>query len=142
MKLSKFCIQVLSTLPSDEVVYRTMSHSFTAKELMEGLETRNDDALMWATSLAQIVVDFLSRNKSSKAQFLEFEEIAKTIESAIFIRLLEQLCADSEKVVFFNGVKKYNKNRMIEEFNNNSPAALEYACAFLSWTKKLILSKS
>lgn len=140
MKLSKFCMQILSTLPSEEVVYQTMSHSFTAKELIEGLDSRDEDALTWATSLAQIVVDFLARNKSPKSQFVEFTEAAQAVDSEIFIRLLEQLGAQNDKVVFFNGVTKYNRNQMIEEFKNNSAVSLEYACAFLSWTKKLILS--
>lgn len=135
-------MQILGMLPSEEVVYQTMSHSFTAKDLIDGLERRDEDALTWATSLAQIVVDFLARNKSPKSQFVEFKEAAQAVDTDIFIRLLEQLCALDDKVVFFNGATKYNRNQMIEEFKNSSAVSLEYACAFLSWTKKLILSKS
>lgn len=142
MKLSKFCMQILSTLPPEDFVYLTMSHSFTAKELIDGLESRDEEALTWATSLAQIVVDFLARNKSPKSQFVEFKEAAQAVDSAIFIRLFEQLAASDDRVVFFNGTTKYNRNQMIAEFKNNSAVSLEYACAFLSWTKKLILSKS
>lgn len=142
MKLSKFCMQILGLLPPEEVVYQTMSHSFTAKDLIDGLESRDEDALTWATSLAQIVVDFLARNKSPKSKFIEFKEAAQAVDSDIFIRLLEQLGARDDKVVFFNGVTKYSRNQMIEAFKNNSEVSLEYACAFLSWTKKLILSTS
>lgn len=138
MKISNFCIEILSTMDPTEEVYVTMSKTYTAQDLIEGLKNRDEFALTWATSLAQITVGFLERNKTSKSESIQFEATARDIGSAIFIKLLEQLHADEQRVVFFNGVKKYSRDQMIEEFKNNSSVCIEYACAFLNWTSKLI----
>lgn len=140
MKISEFCIVFLEKLNPLEVVYKTMSHYYTAQELIEGLKNKEEEALRWATSVARVCVELVSCGSYSKSDAVEMMNFAEKINLPIFEKLLGELRDDEKNIVFFDGVATYNRNQMIFEIQHHTDIAMDYVCVFLSYVKKIILA--
>lgn len=132
MKFSQYVLQVLTELPEDKIVRKTMSGPWTAKQVISMIEEQSNDVKIWVSDLLRVFRDvvmvpsYKSQSlKNLKKEHSDYIEIAQSLDNTVFKALLKEV--DSKQVVFRNPARHvYTAHELHAEFDSDSDVCTEY----------------
>lgn len=110
-RIRVFVAEYLQTLPSDQVVWKTMSGDLTSQDMIKSLQANEESALIWLSELLRVWRDVLARRSLKFDTPLEMIELdVSQVDLAPFQSLLKEMTTTD--VIFKQDGIAYNKEQL------------------------------
>lgn len=135
IKLSAVVCDMLTKIAPSTVVWRTMSGDFTAIQMRDLIEARNETGLQWLSDFLRVFRDIFGVRAEDKKPAANptasMLELAKKVDKAPFAALLKEGSRVSHEFFWSEATGGFSKEQLLASFAKDDNIAAQYVACML-----------